>query len=215
MDKASVQAACKFLEESLPVKESEAMLLIELDGTDEDRLEDDYLTIGEMCEECGAFEVFAADNAATRERIWKIRRSIPEALHTFSPEQSSEDIVVPIAAIPKVLPFIKEIASKYGIEIPCFGHAGDGNLHSTLLRNADHTAEQWLDIQKKALKEIYDYVCELGGSISGEHGIGLKRRQYFTDHLSEPELRLMREIKKAFDPNGILNPGKIINEAGS
>ncbi len=211
MDRHSVKAATDFLEEKLPVKEAEAMLLIELDGTNEEILEDEYLKVGEVCEENGAFEVFAADNPATRERIWKIRRSIPEALHIMSPEQSSEDIVVPIAEIPKVVPYLQEIAMKYEIKIPCFGHAGDGNLHATLLKNREQTQEEWLLIQQKALQEIYDYVLKLGGSISGEHGIGLKRKKYFTDHVSKPELELMRRIKKAFDPNNIMNPGKIFD----
>lgn len=211
MDKLSVRYACDFLDERLPVKEAEAMLLIEIDGNDEELLEDEYLKIGEICEDNGAFEVFAADNAATRERIWKIRRSIPEALHTLSPEQSSEDIVVPIASIPKMIPFLKEIADKYGIEIPCFGHAGDGNLHATLLKKTEQSLEEWLDIQTKALTDIYHLVKQLGGSITGEHGIGLKRKKYLTEQITGTELNLMKQIKKAFDPNNIMNPGKIFD----
>jgi len=211
MDRQSVEASCSFLDEKLPVKESEAMLLIELDGSDEDRLEDEYPKIGDVCEENGAFEVFVADNAATRERIWKVRRSIPEALRTSHPEQSAEDIVVPISCIPRMIPFLKGIEKKYDTDIPCFGHAGDGNLHLHLMKNKEHSQEEWIALQKAALDEIYGFVTELGGSITGEHGIGLKRKKYFSEHLSQPELTLMKKIKQAFDPNNIMNPGKIFD----
>ncbi len=211
MDQLSVQTACRFLDDKLPVDESDAMLLIELDGSDEDRVEDDYLKIGEICELSGAGEVFVADNPALRERIWSIRRAIPEALRTLYTEQSAEDIVVPIASIPKVIPFLADIADKYNISTPCFGHAGDGNLHAHLLKSSSTSNDEWMILQKKALHEIYDYVLSLGGSISGEHGIGLKRKDYFSRSISPEKLLLMRKIKLAFDPNNIMNPGKIFD----
>lgn len=211
MDRYAVRSASNFLNEYLPVRDGEAMLLIELDGTDESRLEDEYLQVGDVCEDSGAYEVFVADNAATRERIWKVRRSIPEALRTEFPEQSAEDIVVPISSIPLMVPFLKEVGERYGVCTPCFGHAGDGNLHVHILKGEEHSVGEWLDIQHRVLTEIYDYVLLLGGSITGEHGIGLKRKKYFSEHVSPVELALIRKIKQVFDPNNIMNPGKIFD----
>lgn len=211
MDRYSVQVSCDFVEDKMPVKEAEALLLIELDGTDEERLEDEYLKIGDVCEAAGAIDVFVADNAATRERIWKIRRSIPEALRTLYPEQSAEDIVVPIASIPKIIPLLAAISEKYDIKTACFGHAGDGNLHVHLMKESHYSMEHWLQVQHRALEEIYDHVVRMGGSISGEHGIGLKRKNYFSKSRLPAELTLLKNIKKCFDPNNIMNPGKIFD----
>src|SRR6056297_143025 len=210
MDKLSVHTTCDYLNEHLPYQKAGSMLLIEVDGTNESVVELDAETIGELCLENGAIEVYVADNFTTQERVWSVRRNIAEAFMVYSPEQSLEDIVVPIGNIAKLMPEIEKISKKYDIKMPSYGHAGDGNLHTTLVKNPDTTMEEWFEVEDKVLKELYDAVYKLGGKLSGEHGIGLKRMKFMKDHLSETELMLMKKIKQAFDPNYIMNPGKII-----
>ncbi len=210
MDKLSVHTTCDYLNEHLPYQKAGSMLLIEVDGTNESVVEVDAETIGELCLEHGAIEVYVADNFTTQERVWSVRRNIAEAFMVYSPEQSLEDIVVPIGNIAKLMPEIEKISKKYDIKMPSYGHAGDGNLHTTLVKNPDMTMEKWFEVEDKVLKELYDAVYKLGGKLSGEHGIGLKRMKFMKDHLSETELMLMKKIKQAFDPNYIMNPGKII-----
>lgn len=209
MDKLSVQTSCRYLNEKLPYEKAGAMLLIEVDGNRAEQVESDAEVIGELCEDGGAIEVYVADNRTTQERVWSVRRNIAEAFKVYSPHQSLEDIVVPIAAIPDLMPEIDRISEKYNIQIPVYGHAGDGNLHATLVKNPDSSMEEWYEIDDAALREIYKVTRELGGTISGEHGIGSKRRKYIEMFCGEAELELMRKIKKAFDPNNILNPGKV------
>ena len=211
MDKLSVQTSCEYLNEHLPYQKAGAMLLIEVDGNKEEQVEADAEAIGELCLDEGAIEVYVADNYTTQERVWSVRRNIAEAFKVVSPHQSLEDIVVPIAAIPDLMPELERISTKYNIQIPCYGHAGDGNLHATLVKNPESSIQEWYEIEKKALREIYQATKELGGTISGEHGIGLKRKPYMKIVISPVELELMRKIKKAFDPNNIMNPGKIFD----
>jgi len=211
MDKLSVKTSCEYLNEHLPYQQAGAMLLIEVDGNTEEQVEADAETIGELCLNKGAIEVYVADNYTTQERVWSVRRNIAEAFKVVSPHQSLEDIVVPIAAIPDLMPELERISNKYNIQIPCYGHAGDGNLHATLVKNPESSIEEWYETEKNALKEIYQATKELGGTISGEHGIGTKRKPYMGIVCSPVELELMRKIKKAFDPNNIMNPGKIFD----
>jgi len=211
MDKLSVKTSCKYLNEHLPYQEAGAMLLIEVDGNKEEQVEVEAETIGELCFDKGAIEVYVADNYTTQERVWSVRRNIAEAFKVVSPHQSLEDIVVPIAAISDLMPELERISTKYNIQIPCYGHAGDGNLHATLVKNPESSVQEWYEIEKKALKEMYQATKKLGGTISGEHGIGLKRKPYMKIVCSPAELELMRKIKKAFDPNNIMNPGKIFD----
>jgi len=180
-------------------------------GNTEEQVEADAETIGELCLDKGAIEVYVADNYTTQERVWSVRRNIAEAFKVVSPHQSLEDIVVPIASIPDLMPELERISDKYNIQIPCYGHAGDGNLHATLVKNPESSIQEWYEIEKKALREIYQATKDLGGTISGEHGIGLKRKPYMKIVTSPVELELMRKIKKAFDPNNIMNPGKIFD----
>jgi len=211
MDKLSVQTSCDYLNESLPYQEAGAMLLIEVDGINQEQVELSAEGIGDLCMENGAIEVYVADNYTTQERIWNVRRNIAEAFKVVSPVQSLEDIVVPIAAIPDIIPELEQISEKYDIKIPCYGHAGDGNLHATLVKNPEHSMEHWREIEPQALRELYAVTKRLGGKISGEHGIGLKRKKYMLENMDPVELDLMKLIKKAWDPNNIMNPGKIFD----
>ncbi|MGH0052636.1 MAG: FAD-binding oxidoreductase [Sphaerochaetaceae bacterium] len=211
MDRSSLEMSCSYLNESLPLEGVGAMLLIEIDGTDEQQVERDLIQVGDLCSEQKALEVYIAEDAMTRERIWSIRRNIAEAIKVYSPIQSLEDVVVPIGSIPLVIPRLEQLSQKYNIRIPCYGHAGDGNLHATLVKNPESTMEDWLALEPVLLSEFYAFiVTELGGKISGEHGIGLKRRSFFKDVTPAPEYQLLCAVKQALDPKNIMNPGKIL-----
>ena len=210
MDQLSVHTSCDYLNEQLPYQDTGAMLLIEVDGTVRERVDEDAEVIGEMCLDAGAMEVYVADNYTTQERVWSVRRNIAEAFKVYSPEQSLEDIVVPVGAIVSLMPKIADLSEKYRLQLPTYGHAGDGNLHTTLVKPLEWSHEQWLRVESELLRELYAEVRRLGGKLSGEHGIGSKRRSYLCETADETELLLMRRIKEAFDPNGIMNPGKII-----
>ena len=211
MDLLSVRAACEFLNEHLPWQRCGAMLLIELDGPDEETVTRAYDAVGEVCLKQGAQEVFVADNRTTRERVWTLRKNIPEALNAITTHQTMEDIVVPPAAIPRVLDLLAELGEKHDVVIPCFGHAGDGNLHTRLMKNPKDNVAEWERKEPLILADLYRGTAALGGTISGEHGIGAKKKGYLRLVMSEAELDLLRRIKRALDPNNILNPGKIVD----
>lgn len=210
MDKLSVQTACRYLNEELPYEQAGAMLLIEVDGSSETQVEREYETIGELCLENDAIEVYVADNYTTQERVWAVRRNIAEAFKVYSPVQSLEDIVVPFAQIPDLIPELERLSEKYPVTIPCYGHAGDGNLHVTVVKHPDIPIEEWSELEYAVLVELYQATARLGGTISGEHGIGVKRRGFLPMVMDETLIALHRRIKAAFDPNHVLNPGKIL-----
>ncbi|MBN2231438.1 MAG: FAD-binding protein [Deltaproteobacteria bacterium] len=211
MDRLSAHASCEYLNERLPYEKAGAMLLIQLDGNRKAQLEEEYEAIGELCLEHGAIEVYVADNYTTQERIWSVRRNIAEAFMVVSPHQSLEDITVPVANIPKMIPELERLAKKYDIQVPCYGHAGDGNLHATPVKNPNHSLEQWEEMLPQILADLYAATRDLDGVISGEHGIGHKRKNYMSYSVSDASLELMKRIKRAFDPNNVLNPGKIFD----
>jgi len=211
MDRRSVETSCAYLNENLPYAACGAMLLIEMDGRDPALVEREAEAVGDLCMEQGAIEVYVADNRTTQERLWAIRRNIAEAFKVYCPVQSLEDIVVPPAAIPAVIPELDRISEQFGITIPCYGHAGDGNLHATLVKAPDMPMEAWRRIEPEALTALYEAITRLGGKISGEHGIGLKRKAYMKKFMNPVELALLKAIKRAWDPNLIMNPGKIFD----
>ncbi|MBF0499988.1 MAG: FAD-binding protein [Candidatus Riflebacteria bacterium] len=211
MDKTSIDASCQYLNETINSRGAGAMLLITVDGQDAAQVEREYDVVGESCFACGALEVFVADNHTTSERVWKVRRNIAEAFKVQSPHQSLEDIVVPIAAIPKMVSGAAEIAKKWDIAIPCYGHAGDGNLHATPVMNPAWTDDEWHGKLPLILTDLYRLTVSLGGTLSGEHGIGHKRKEYMPMVCSPAHMEMMRAIKRALDPGLILNPGKIFD----
>ncbi|KPK66056.1 MAG: FAD-binding protein [Planctomycetes bacterium SM23_32] len=211
MDRLSVQASCRYLNEQLDYERAGAMLLIEVDGSDEEIVRRDYERIGEICLDHRAQEVYVADNHTTRERLWRIRRNIAEAFKVISPVQSLEDIVVPTASIPDLMPELDRLSDRFGVQMPCYGHAGDGNLHVTVVKDPAEPMDAWRRKLPECLTELYRAARRLGGTISGEHGIGSKRKAFMPLVAGEAELDLMRKIKRALDPRNILNPGKIVD----
>ena len=185
----------------------EAHLLIEVDGFDSEQLMKECEKIIAVLEDFETDEILFADSEAQKNTLWSLRKKVGEAVKAQS-TYKEEDTVVPRFALPELLGHIKRIGRDYGFQSVCYGHAGDGNLHVNIIKG-DLSEEQWENELPKAIRELFTHVVELGGTISGEHGIGLVQKPYMDIAFPEVTLQLMRDIKKVFDPNGILNPGKI------
>jgi glycolate oxidase len=183
-----------------------ALLLIEVDGSAETAQKDSQRVI-EICKSNNAFEVEKADTEEEKDSLWAIRRSISPALYAISIGKVSEDICVPRSKVTQMLESIGEISKKFDFRIANFGHAGDGNIHVNILTDPSVPGE--LERAEKAVEEIFGKVIELDGTLSGEHGVGNTKSKYLSLEIGSREMKLMKDIKKLFDPNGILNPGKI------
>ncbi len=211
MERDSVLAAEKLTEKEVPFHDAAAHLLITLDGNDEEALLKEAEQLGEMCLERGALEVLVADDSQLRDKLWDARRKIIEALQNLSPvhQMDTQDISVPRSSLPIALERIKEVAASYDLQIISFGHSGDGNIHVNIIKTLP--VEEWAEKAPKAAVDIYNIAAELGGKISGEHGIGLTRKAHLHINLDHKTIELMKMIKDDFDANGILNPGKIFS----
>jgi len=209
MDRLSVETAYRFIGESPPRPDIGAMLLIELDGYSEGEVEAQTEAVVEACLVAGALDVYVGNTPATARRMWLPRQRVAEAFKAISPVQSLEDIVVPPAAIPALMEELTRLSEKYGVLIPCYGHAGDGNLHATPVKPPEMPMEVWKERLPSLLTELYQAVVQLGGTLSGEHGVGSKRAQYLPLVMEPEAIALQRRLKELFDPLWILNPGKI------
>jgi glycolate oxidase len=208
MERKGVEWVIKFDDIRFDLKDDvNAFLMIEFDGDDLDVIFKDCEKVNRVLEGFGCTEVLFADTAQQKEELWRMRRTMAESVKSNS-VYKEEDTVVPRAALPKLVNGIKEIGAKYGFESVCYGHAGDGNLHINIIK-AGMSDEDWKHKLKDGIVEVFELTTALGGTISGEHGIGLVQKDYMPIKYSEIHLNLMRNIKKVFDPNGILNPGKI------
>lgn len=210
MDGYSFTMAAQALRQDFPYDRLAAALLFEVDGNDDGQVKKDVEILDQVCRKNGAIARYRAETDQQISRFWKIRKQIAWSVLGQSELQSIEDVVVPIAAIPALLSELKTIGKKYDTRIPVFGHAGDGNLHATPFKNPKHSQEHWEKMLPNMLSDIYRATYALGGTISGEHGIGHKRKEYLPLVMDSAQLDLMRRIKLAFDPNDILNPGKIV-----
>ena len=208
MERDAFLSSERLLGKTVPYNDASAHLLIALDGNDERALEEAYGVVGDLCLDYGARDVLVAQDRATRDRLWEARRMIVEALKAESPVNLMEDVVVPRAQLPALLRGIQEMAQRHGVRMINFGHVGDGNVHVNVLKD-DLPLERWEALVPVVKEEVYRLCLSLGGMITGEHGIGLARRQYLPLAVGQGQVELMQGIKRAFDPNGILNPGKI------
>jgi glycolate oxidase len=184
-----------------------AFLLIEVDGTNQDVIFADCEKINQVLEAYECKEVLFADTSAQKEELWRIRRTMAVSVKSNS-VYKEEDTVVPRASLPQLIKGIKETGHKYGFESVCYGHAGDGNLHVNIIKGK-MSDEDWNNGLKDGIREIFELTVSLGGTLSGEHGIGLVQKDFMSIKYSETHFALWRGIKNAFDKNGILNPGKI------
>ncbi|MDI6840004.1 MAG: FAD-linked oxidase C-terminal domain-containing protein [bacterium] len=224
MEKEAIKAAEQFLcrgevTSPLPFSEASAQLLIEIDGNRKEEVEKDYEEIGEIALKNGAIDVLVAEDKGRQDKLWEGRRCISDALKSEG-KVISEDVVVPRNKIPILLKNMKILENKYKFRIVSFGHVGDGNVHVNILRdtpvilseanNLDADRE-WEQRIPKLIHELFKVVISLGGMISGEHGIGLTKKPYLSMAVDREQIEIMKQIKKVFDPNNILNPGKIFD----
>lgn len=210
MERDAIDWSIKYAGEvNFSIKEEwQALLLIEVDGNNLDVLFNDCETINNIMIENGCDEILLADSSEQKAALWKIRRKVGEAVKSNS-IYKEEDTVVPRAELPLLLKGVKEIGNKYGFKSVCYGHAGDGNLHVNIIKG-NLSDEVWETELPKGITEIFELCKKLGGTISGEHGIGLVQKDYLSIVFPKHQLVLMQNIKKLFDPNLILNPGKIV-----
>jgi len=187
--------------------DAKAFLLIEVDGTNQDVIFTDCEKINQVLEEYGCNDVLFADTSAQKEELWRMRRTMAVSVKSNS-VYKEEDTVVPRASLPQLIKGIKEAGVKYGFESVCYGHAGDGNVHVNILKG-NMSDWDWEHRLKDGIKEIFELTVALGGTISGEHGIGLVQKEFMPIKYTETHFALWRGIKNVFDKNGILNPGKM------
>ncbi|MEO1928209.1 MAG: FAD-linked oxidase C-terminal domain-containing protein [Nautiliaceae bacterium] len=206
MDSLVVKALREKLNVNLP-EWAGALLVGDVDGNVEEEINYQLSILEESFKEEGAKEFRVAKNEEESKEIWYARRNASPAITIYGTKKLNEDISVPRSKLPVALNGIYEIGKKYGVLIPCFGHAGDGNIHVNVMVNGSD--EEELKRGYKAVEEIFEYVVSLGGTLSGEHGIGLSKAPFMKIAFSDAELELFRRIKHAFDPNGIMNPGKM------
>ena len=185
-----------------------AMLLIEVDG-DEILVEKDAKRIKDVCVRGGAIKFETASGAKEADRLWEARRNVSPSLYKLRPHKINEDVVVPRSRLAELAAHLGELGEKYGLPIAAFGHAGDGNIHVNIMYNKENSGEE--ANAKILTKALFTKVIQMGGTISGEHGIGISKAPYLELEIPEAGIQLMSRIKTAFDPMGILNPGKIFS----
>jgi glycolate oxidase len=211
MERDAIEWAMRFTDNSVvPLGDDvQAHLLIEVDGNDLELLMKDMEGISEIVMQFDCGEILFADDEQQKSALWRLRRTVAEAVKSHS-IYKEEDTVVPRAELPELLKGVKEIGRRYGFHSVCYGHAGDGNLHVNIIKG-ELTDEEWNGSLIVAIKEIFELVKKLGGTISGEHGVGLVQKNYLPIVFDEVQMRLMKQIKQIFDPNNILNAGKIFD----
>jgi len=206
MDETAITCIEESMHLGLPL-DMEAILLIETDGSDENAVLREIEAIEGICQECGARQVKVARDESERSKLWQARRSVSPALARRAPNKLGEDITVPRSAIPEAIRRIKAISAKHGLPIVIFGHAGDGNLHPNILFDK-RDPEQWSKVEQMVAEE-FAVALELGGTLSGEHGVGALKRPYMEQALDPVSIDIQKRIKQALDPLNILNPGKV------
>ncbi len=209
MEREVIEAAEQYLGHTFPDKTSDAYLLLTFDGNSQGELDDAYQKAAEICLENGAIDVFISDTQERQDSIWKARGAFLEAINTSTPSMDECDVVVPRNKIADYVKYISTLQGKYDLRIPSFGHAGDGNLHIYLCKDSldDDT---WEEKRIEIMGIMYEKAQEMGGKVSGEHGIGHAKAGYLKQSADKASITLMQGIKKVFDPDNILNPGKVV-----
>ena len=209
LDETAIECIEEAMQLGLPL-DVEGLLVVESDGADEDSVQREIDAIADICLQMGASRVDVARDEEERAELWRARRSISPSLARRAPNKLGEDITVPRIAIPEAIRRIKEVSAKYGLPIVVFGHAGDGNLHPNILFDRRDPA-QWEKVAQM-VGEIFHLALDLGGTLSGEHGIGTFKLPYMREALGPASINIQWRIKQAMDPQNILNPGKVLPE---
>ncbi len=207
LDRLSIQAVEQTFHKGLPT-DAGAILIADVDGNVKESVESDLAVLKESFKDCNAREFRVAKDEAEAADIWFARRNCSQSINIYGTLKLNEDITVPRSKLPELLDGIEQISSKYGFKVPCFGHTGDGNVHTNVMI-PDKNDEKQVQKGHEAITEIFKLAVNLGGTLSGEHGIGLSKAPFMKLAFSEAEMNLFRAIKKAFDPNNILNPHKM------
>ncbi len=207
MDRLCIDCVREEMHLDLP-ENSGAMLLIEVDGTPE-MVAHEAQIVEDLCGRCGAMAFKAAKDHESAEELWEARRDVSPALQKLRPHKINEDIVVPRSRLAELVSFLETVSIKYDLPIPAFGHAGDGNIHVNIMLDKEDPVQ--LKNGHAIVKALFKKVIDMGGTITGEHGIGITKAPYLEMEIPVEGIQLMMRIKKAFDPAGILNPGKIFH----
>ncbi len=209
MEREVILAAEEFLGRRFPDHSADAYLLLTFDGASKEETDLAYHEVARLCLEAGALDVFISNTQERDESIWSARGAFLEAIKASTTEMDECDVVVPRKHVAEFVLFSRSLQEKYHVRLRSFGHAGDGNLHIYVLRDAlDETT--WKKVLSDVFAELYGKAATLGGKVSGEHGIGCAKRPYLAESLSEEERMLMAGIKRVFDPGNILNPSKVV-----
>ncbi|CAI6146483.1 MAG: putative FAD-linked oxidoreductase [uncultured Sulfurimonas sp.] len=206
LDNLTIRAVEQVYSKGLPI-EAGALLVTDVDGNLEDDLDYQLAQIKKVFTENGCSEFKIAKDEKEAADIWFARRNASQAITVYGSKKINEDVTVPRAVLPELLEKFYAIGDKYGINIPCFGHTGDGNVHTNVM--VDGKDPEQVKIAYKAIEEVFQATIDLGGTLSGEHGIGLSKAPYMKMAFTDEEMNLFQSIKRAFDPNNILNPSKM------
>jgi glycolate oxidase len=209
MERAVIENSESFLGKKFPDSSADAYLLLTFDGHTREDIEKDYEKVAHICLDQGALDILISDTQERQEMIWSARGAFLEAIKASTTEMDECDVVVPRNRVAEFVKFTRQIEAEESIRIRSFGHAGDGNLHVYLLRD-DLSSDVYRERLRKGFERLYRKAGELGGQVSGEHGIGFSKRLYLEEIAGSVQMQLMRQIKLAFDPNLILNPGKVV-----
>ncbi|MBI6871453.1 FAD-binding oxidoreductase [Clostridium aciditolerans] len=208
MQREVILAAEEFLGKKFPDNSSDAYLLLTFDGNSKEDIERDYDRVAQICLEEGALDVYITDTDERKEAVWSARGAFLEAVKATTTEMDECDVVVPRNRVAEFVKYTDELQEQFNIRIRSFGHAGDGNLHVYVLRD-ELSQEEWEKKLSEVFECMYKKSVELNGLVSGEHGIGYAKRPYLFEQYGDDYMELMRNIKLAFDPKNILNPGKV------
>ncbi|MBW7572341.1 FAD-binding oxidoreductase [Caproiciproducens faecalis] len=209
MERGTILFAEEYLGKKFPDSKSDAYILLTFDGNSLEQVERDYDTVAKLCIDRGALDVYIVDTDERKQSVWSARGAFLEAIKASTTAMDECDVVVPRNRVADFIKFTHQLAQEIGMRIPSFGHAGDGNLHVYLCRD-EMEEKEWQKKLDTVFDAMYRKAEEYHGLVSGEHGIGFAKRRYLSRQYGEAQMRIMRGIKLAFDPNGILNPGKVV-----
>ncbi|MBR4123170.1 MAG: FAD-binding oxidoreductase [Clostridia bacterium] len=208
MSRDTILFAEDYLGKKFPDKKNDAYILLTFDGNTETQVDEDMNTVAELCLEIGAVDVYIVDTEERKKSVWSARGAFLEAIKASTTEMDECDVVVPVNKIDEFINFTHDLAKRMGVRIPSFGHAGDGNLHVYICKD-ELSDTEWEKILTDCFDEMYKKAEELGGLVSGEHGIGFAKKDYLKKQLGDTPIEIMQGIKKVFDAKNILNPGKV------
>jgi len=210
MSRDTILFSESYLGKRFPDTKNDAYILLTFDGNTDSQVDDDMKKVADLCLEIGALDVYIVDTEERKKAVWSARGAFLEAIKASTSEMDECDVVVPVNCVDEFIKYTHTLADEMNVRIPSFGHAGDGNLHVYICRD-NLGDEEWEDVLEKCFDRMYEKAKELGGLVSGEHGIGYAKKGYLKELYGETPIALMQGIKKVFDEKNILNPGKIMN----